>query len=146
MTTNTGTTYSTVEAARALGVPYGQVRWLVETGVIAHEPVKQGLERKFTDHDLWMIDLAAKLRQAGLRIKQIKSIKVISILPYKNAEVLYIQENKKHTFAAYWDTKNWMVVTGLYEIVKLRDKVKGLPKSILITDKEEVNRDERPNP
>lgn len=103
-----------------------QIRYLVENGLVSPSKSKggKGKKRQFTDHDLWIIELITKLRQAGFGIKTIKQsvLSDIGIQPYQNTGLLYTHDDKKNQFAAYWDRSRWEVETGLIGIIAMRKK------------------------
>jgi len=138
MTDAQSTTINTREAAKRTGLTYGQLRYLLRTGVIFHEPVKAGEERRFTEKDVLMIELAASLRKAGIGIQMINNsvLHDMFIQPPTTA-LFYAHTDKKLQYAAYWDCARWTVKTTLREIIELRDEARKRTCLFLYNKKEE---------
>lgn len=65
---------STRQAATNNKLTYGKARYWINQGIITPDPVKQGQKRQLSERDLWLLEIAAVLRNNGIGIQQIKSI------------------------------------------------------------------------
>lgn len=112
---------STQKLARELGLTGRQLYYLIDQGVIDPAPVESGQSRTFTDHERWILQMAAAMRKAGIGISAIKdAANEHREKPMDDASlVVRGGDETGPLWAVYWDRKAWRATKSTSEALKL---------------------------
>ena len=100
---------NTREAAEKASLSYGQVRYLLDNGVIKHRAVKGGEARDLSARDVWVLKMAAAMRTAGIGIEIIQD--VADVVNYRSPSEPVLLTNDMPPFWVYWNGKTWQAAT-----------------------------------
>lgn len=126
---------TTRELANKHNLTYRQTRYLIDRGVINPEPAKEGQAWELSDETLWLLDLAASMRNEKIGIETIKRF-VDQIHKWfgpgeESFTAGQLGDDKiKDYICVVWNKPNWFVCTGI-DAVKIfygsTEEIEGKP-------------------
>lgn len=126
---------TTRELADKHNLTYRQARYLIDQGVINPAPAKGGRAWAVSDETLWLLDLAASMRNEKIGIETIKRFVDQIRKWFGPGEGTFTaghfgEDKLKDNICVVWNKPNWFVYTGI-DAVKMfygsTEEIEGKP-------------------
>jgi len=109
------------EVSASTSLSYAQIRYFIDQGIVSPKPVRQGQTREFSALDLWLLELAATMRQKKIGIKYIKGFSNSIQRDFDRSEPFLMTMSgnapwetlKYEMISVFWNGESWDVRKGV---------------------------------